>query len=1298
MVSAAKIAEKYLQRYADAKNGKKTGDRTGVGLFIPIPKDLAEKFPSLGEDDRSPPHVTFLYIGEVPEEREQGLLDALSEAFQGKGWPAVQARLDSIDYFQHPDKERNVAHMAVRFSHPMAELRERVKNHLESKGFVVGDSFPVYRPHATLAYMPGLSSTYKGSPVTGSWWFNTIEVWGLPKLHTIPFNPRAKSAQERIPGGLAKGKHPSDFDPEQLAKGMKVELEHTPDRDVAREIAMDHLMEDPAYYDKLEKIEKHAKQYDGISFKPPTSVANAAKKGLEYRRKQKGDKAGLTPEEAGKEGIGSGVQRAVNLKNRDTLSPETVRQMNRFFSRHEKNKSIDPQHKGEPWRDKGYVAWLLWGGDPGKAWVEKVLKQMERADERAKKAFVAEDGWDTQGSHRFVLWPDNPHEESFIHGPVRSLFEAAGYTTGQITRGPELGMGVEFLAEKVAHAHLARIERLNLDRIERFRKDFLMLMKNAKRVKEYDQAWKWREAVTVWQKKFDTFVDRLRKAIKDLRFQEKISKPDAAYWDRKLGSELWGLHIEFRVPLDPLSVGQMAHSRMSDPELKDYLFHKMKQDLPKWEGRVRRASRKAWKALKEFAAWYEHYSKQPLGVDIPTDERVNLEGFQVMVRGFPAESMSRGMYEDFMERFKVGLKRYKQRAQKAMPLLLRSQLPLVVDFTLPLDEGGLYKRNHIAVNPVAAEKNPGRMAQILAHEMGHHIYKTYLSKEDQKFWSRAITGNYGTLDLNEVLRKYGNTWGLFENERIRVDDPILYLQIQGLYDMPGSARAFENILSMDKLREYLAGGGQAKWRVHGKPITGYAHKNNEEAFCEAIGMLVGYGPRAVLPEVRQWLKVILGTQIKVAKMNDSWWELPVDVLYRAEEEEEEETAEEASFMKIAPPKAAGKVASLYLEASAHRRSIALMKFLSNAARRLGVAKHVYVVGGAVRNFVIDQPIKDIDIVIDSVSAGRDSDWFAKELARQIPAPTDITTNQYGVAILTVKGDWDLDGENMKGEVIEIANARSESYAKGKGYKPTEVQPATIEQDVKRREFTFNSLMWRLLDLAKGPDKAEIIDLTGCGLRDLQEGKLKCPADPNKTFSDDPSRMLRAIKFTGKYGFKIPKDVAAAIKRNAKKMKRMPWEAIGKILVENVLHEPTARKSLKQMKELGLLDVVSEMIQEQKPFATYMANQLRRNRKVHLLLDLMDLGVPVGTPLHFLNPKQRQRVRELTVQMHEDEAAKFADKLIKPPVNNKEVIDKLMLPGPQRRHIQPLARELILENPDLAGNPRKLTEMVIKKWR
>lgn len=130
-------------------------------------------------------------------------------------------------------------------------------------------------------------------------------------------------------------------------------------------------------------------RYNHINFVPPKSVASEAEKGLEYRRRS-GGKGGLNVSEAKKEGIGSGVQRAVNLKNRDTISPDTVKRMKAFFDRHEKNKSIDPEYKNEPWKDRGYVAHLLWGGDPGRAWVESIVEQMDRADKKSamRVAFI----------------------------------------------------------------------------------------------------------------------------------------------------------------------------------------------------------------------------------------------------------------------------------------------------------------------------------------------------------------------------------------------------------------------------------------------------------------------------------------------------------------------------------------------------------------------------------------------------------------------------------------------------------------------------------------------------------------------------------------------------------------------------------------------------------------------------------------------------------------------------------------------------------------------------------------------
>ena len=119
-----------------------------------------------------------------------------------------------------------------------------------------------------------------------------------------------------------------------------------------------------------------AERYEGINFVPPEAVANAAARGLRLR--QKTGRGGLTTRQASKEGIGSGVARAASLKNRQKLSPSTIGRMVSFFARHsafKKNHTTNPP-------SNSLISWNLWGGDPGKAWAEKVKAQMDRADEK----------------------------------------------------------------------------------------------------------------------------------------------------------------------------------------------------------------------------------------------------------------------------------------------------------------------------------------------------------------------------------------------------------------------------------------------------------------------------------------------------------------------------------------------------------------------------------------------------------------------------------------------------------------------------------------------------------------------------------------------------------------------------------------------------------------------------------------------------------------------------------------------------------------------------------------------------
>ena len=148
-----------------------------VGLFFPLPGGLAKKFPSLGEEDDSPPHVTFLYVGDGPEPGDiPRFLDVVRAEVQNWPW-RITGTLMGLEYFHNP--EHTVAYDRVSFFNDMTPLRVSMLQALETNGFTVEDSHPLdYHPHATLAYLsPG--DTYAGDVPQGSWTFNTVEVWGL---------------------------------------------------------------------------------------------------------------------------------------------------------------------------------------------------------------------------------------------------------------------------------------------------------------------------------------------------------------------------------------------------------------------------------------------------------------------------------------------------------------------------------------------------------------------------------------------------------------------------------------------------------------------------------------------------------------------------------------------------------------------------------------------------------------------------------------------------------------------------------------------------------------------------------------------------------------------------------------------------------------------------------------------------------------------------------------------------------------------------------------------------------------
>jgi len=223
--------------------------------------------------------------------------------------------------------------------------------------------------------------------------------------------------------------------------------------------------------------------------------------------------------------------------------------------------------------------------------------------------------------------------------------------------------------------------------------------------------------------------------------------------------------------------------------------------------------------------------------------------------------------------------------------------------------------------------------------------------------------------------------------------------------------------------------------------------------------------------------------------------------------------------------------------------------------------------------------------------------------------------------------------------------------------------------------------------------AEIIDLTGCGLRDLQEGVMKCPSSPDKTFTDDPTRMIRAIKFITKYGFKLSPDTELAIRRHKGKIKNIKPGHLSTMLV-NLLREPTGKVALEEMNRLGLLDEIKAIAQKNRPFARALAN-VADNARSDVLFAMMDMGMPSGKKLGFLDAYQIARVREIAVGLSFDATEIFIQTLRQPGklLDTRALMQEFNLKGPAVKKLVEMARRFLLDDPVLMGDRQGLTQKV-----
>jgi hypothetical protein len=381
--------------------------------------------------------------------------------------------------------------------------------------------------------------------------------------------------------------------------------------------------------------------------------------------------------------------------------------------------------------------------------------------------------------------------------------------------------------------------------VAQFRKDFLTLMKNEKRVRNYDEARTWAELMNAWSNGMEQFVFKdVVRAIKQIDTADWIKKD----WENVVKKDLWSLVVGARVPLNYIG----------DYWSKERSFADMQDRMKKWSSRVRREARQAWKTLSEFLEWYETNKEKEFEVERPEREKVTIEGFTVLIEPDPDFEVSVPQYVGYL---KEVLKRFNANAAKRAPILLKYKLPLEYDFTCDLNLGGRYNSGRsITICPLGMrEINNG--VHIVAHEHGHHIWTT-IGGAAQKRWELMIKGHTTEIDLRDVLLEYPTERAFWNSDQVKAKDPVLYLQLKGLTSVHGLGLG-RGILSRDELQEFISKSGP-KVKVSVKPITGYASKNSEEAFCEALGLLVAYGPSTVPEEVRYVLSHIMPRGVKVS--------------------------------------------------------------------------------------------------------------------------------------------------------------------------------------------------------------------------------------------------------------------------------------------------------------------------------------------------------------------------------------------------------------------------------------------------